>query len=416
MNKYFKILDLFNNISNTYHAEQEIDDSVTIIYTDTIDNTLCYSRKNLLLSELFEILLHEFTYNFLECEQVEEIEELAEADKNTYFKKLESFKQRYFEITNESYAEVDKKGFGNLIKQIRQRKNMTKAQVAADFCDVRTLSRIENNDIPCTAYFLFALSNVLETNLYLQYADFSLSNSVDAYLVIEQLKDAISIKNVEEIRKIEKKMAEMSDFQSGINFQYLCYARILLADIATEYNSFLSYSESALCAVHKDFSLENLDNFKAKSYLDYVLLNCLATYYLYNEQLETSEIIYEKIIDLRKLNENSTSKKEYVEDEKELYQRVFLNLAAIYYRKKDYETALVCINKAITYAYAVKSHVYLSVLHQKKFCILCRLHRWEEAQETYYYSYYNAVLSNSEKDERLLKTLQEDYDELFKKV
>lgn len=410
MNIYDKIRCLFDD-DKTFELSC-LDEEYSIIY----HNTENYTKQINNHVELFEILLHEFTYNFLECNQVEEIEELAEANKNTYFKRLESFKQRYFEITNENYIEVKRKGFGNLIKQIRQRKNMMKAQVAADFCNVRTLSRIENNDIPCSAYFLFALSNALETNLYMQYTDFSLSNSVDAYLVIEELKDAISIKNVEEIRKIEKKMAEMPDFQSGINFQYLCYARILLADIATEYNSFLTYSESALCAVHKDFSLENLDNFKAKSYLDYVLLNCLATYYLYNEKLETSEMIYKKIIDLRKLNGNSTSKKEYAEDEKELYQRVFLNLAAIYYRKKDYETALVCINKAITYAYAVKSHVYLSVLHQKKFCILCRLHRWEDAQEAYYYSYYNAVLSNAEKDERLLKTLQEDYDELFKKV
>lgn len=410
MNIYDKIRGLFDD-DETFELSC-LDEEYSIIY----HNTENYTKQINSHVELFEILLHEFTYNFLECNQVEEIEELAEADKNTYFKRLESFKQRYFEITNENYIEVEKKGFGNLIKQVRQRKNMTKAQAAAEFFDIRTLSRIENNDIRCTAYFLFALSNALETNLYLQYADFSFSNSIEAYLVIEELKDAINIKNVEEIRKIEKKMAEMPDFQSGINFQYLCYARILLADIANEYNSFLTYSESALCAAHKDFSLKNLDNFKAKSYLDYVLLNCLATYYLYNEKLETSEMIYEKIIDLRKLNENSTSKKEYAEDEKELYQRVFLNLAAIYYRKKDYETAFLCIDKAITYAYAVKSHVYLSVLHQKKFCILCRLHRWEEAQEAYYYSYYNAVLSNAEKDERLLRTLQEDYDELFKKV
>lgn len=415
MTHYREIIQLYNILSDTLDVLEDEEYNYIITYTDNINSNIIFTRNISDDNDMFLILLHEYKYDFLESHNVEQVKDLSEPDKNNYFIQLNSLKESFYKITKRCYSQKDESGFGTILNQIRTRKKYSKKELSKSLCTTRTLSRIEDNDIPCPLSLSSFFTYRLNIDLIKCYNDLNLFGTLEAYFIINDFFSIVETRNKKKLKEIISKMENLPEMHSDINLKHLLYPKIL--DYSTD-NKIEEAMNCCFVALQLNTNANTFDvqsiNLKLYTYIDYIILAALAYCYMALNKIDKAEKILKSIAIILEEYTNI----EYIqniEKEKQLYQMVCINLAAIHYRHKDYINALKYVETGISFAYLKNNLYLLSAFYQKKFCILCRLHRWEEAQLAYNIAYYTAIQTGKEDDKELLKTLKNDYDELYLK-
>lgn len=301
---------------------------------------------------------------------------------------------------------------GEIIREIRKARKMTQEQLANNICSRREIIRIERGQHEPSSHLIASLSQKLNFDLQSCFINLKFGKSLEAYTLKLNLYTAIENQDILSIIDLIPKLETLDEFKEGENLQLLYYAKALYYSVyENDFNASCACCISGIQADSIRFSLDTLD-LRNLSHESYILLNILGYNYMYLQEYNIACKIYKKLLDILEsypiLSYNPYYK--YSDSDRTLFESVCFNLSAAKYRTQDFEEALTSIAKGINFALTQYSLKLLPQMLIKKFCILCKLSRFEEAKTTYTQCYHLLKLTSQQ---TLLQELENNYKELF---
>lgn len=248
------------------------------------------------------------------------------------------------EVTN-YYAEI-----GKIIKELREKQNMTKTQLAADICSVSYITRIENGERCPTSVILRQLTNKLGVHPEHLFRAIESPTSLDIKMLINQLNFHIErddYKSIQDLlNNIDEKNLEIASLHDLQNILTLkCVSQAMLSN---DYEWGLNEIERVLKITYsKDSTPTDVEFALMFHYGFFLLLN------------NKKEEAYCHLKNIRKHMENVKYLSTYA-----IFAKYYVYLTAACLDTSNYDEALIYINEGIEYS---KKHNVLTLLRELYF-------------------------------------------------
>lgn len=305
------------------------------------------------------------------------------------------------------------KHFGELLEQLRISNNMTQQQVADGVCTIRQYSRLEKGESNPRIDVLYGLSNKFHTNLYEFYNIHFCHESFEAYQCISDFGEIIRANDFNSISKIIQHMHSLQEFETGENFQTLCYAESLqLFFVEKDYIKAIEKCYQGLgMASFYDLQKTNKES-KVYSNIELCLLNCIACNYGAISEFDKANIIFLILID--SIDYQMTflpfESKRNVKFSRIFYENIIYNLSINYLNNNELDKAKFYTEKGIAYCIKENNMRFLPELYKLKSFILINLDEKSEVKECMENALTLYKISNSINQYNELKA---EYDNLF---
>lgn len=305
------------------------------------------------------------------------------------------------------------KNFGELLEQLRISNKMTQQQVADGICTIRQYSRLEKGESNPRIDVLYGLSNKFHTNLYEFYNIHFCHESFEAYQCISDFNEIIRKNDFKSLTKIIKQMRSLQEFQTGENFQTLCYAESLqLFYIEKSYINAINQCYRGLGIASYQELLKANKKPKVYSNIELCLLNSIGCNYGALSEFDKANTIFLILIESidYQIDFLPFAGKYNMKFNQVIYENTIYNLSTSYLRDNELENAKFYIEKGISYCIKENNMCFLSELYELKSFLLIDLGDKAEAKECMENALTLYKISNSMKQYNKLKA---DYDSIF---
>ena len=305
------------------------------------------------------------------------------------------------------------KNFGELLEQLRISNKMTQQQAAEGVCTIRQYSRLEKGESNPRIDVLYGLSNKFRTNLYEFYNIHFCHESFEAYQCISDFNELISTNNFHSLDKIIDQMRFLQEFETGENFQTLCYAESLqLFLIIKDYINSIDQCYKGLGITSYQELLKINKKPKVYSKIELCLLNTIGCNYGALEDFKKANSIFLILIDsIDYQNEFLPFAAKYnTKFTQKFYENTIYNLSSSYCGENELEKAKFYTEKGIASCLKENNMCFLPELYELKSFILIDLDEKTEAKECMENALSLYKICNSMDQYNNLKA---QYDDLF---
>lgn len=305
------------------------------------------------------------------------------------------------------------KHFGELLEQLRISNKMTQQQAADGVCTIRQYSRLEKGESNPRIDVLYGLSNKFHTNLYEFYNIHFCHESFEAYQCISDFNEIISLNDLKSLKKIIQQMHSLQEFETGENFQTLCYAESLqLFFIDEDYIKAIEQCYRGLGIASYQELLKANKKPKVYSKIELCLLNSIGCNFGALSEFDKADTIFLILIESidYQMEFLPFSAKYNTKFNQRFYENTIYNLSTSYLRNNELEKAIFYTEKGIAYCVKENNMRFLPELYDLKSSILIELNKKVEAKECMENALTLYKISNSMKQYNKLKA---DYDSIF---
>lgn len=236
--------------------------------------------------------------------------------------------------------------------------------MAEGICSVKQLVRIEKNESEPSVFILHKFSSKLNVDLNEYYKKIYSNYSVEVEKYTSQLIDYLNDYNFEKANELVVLLEKNINFQGGSNLALLYYAKALYEmeklDDSDYSNSndkiaickkVISLCETGIKIEHSHFTLNNYKQIIYSNY-GYSMLNLINCSYIILKEYEKCKNLSMYL--LKSMEETYLTDSYYsyksMEFIKGLYQNTLFQLSKLYYNNKEYNDALIYINKSIKFS------------------------------------------------------------------
>lgn len=298
------------------------------------------------------------------------------------------------------------KHFGELLRELRESRTMTRERLAEGICTSKQIYRIEKGEYEPSLYLLNMLSIKFNMDLNGYFKMHFSNSSIVAYRGIEKLNAALEAGNLNLIRTLISQYKNHEDFLKGENLQHILYCKSLCSTLLDHDDSqALRYCTKGLVVENPAFSIDTIRE-NIYSNVGFSLLNCMSRNYMTLGDLHTSMKILEDMLYVIEHYILETPYAMYKSDgfAKKIYQNTLYNLSVQLYKIGNTQEALENVNKGIEFSLKEYNLRFLPELLTIKFRVLYSMEEYTEAKK-YYHQAKNLLLLN--RQEEKIKEIEE---------
>lgn len=245
--------------------------------------------------------------------------------------------------------------FGNIIKKIREEKNITQEYLAEGICSKRQLIRIEKNQSNPTAYVLSNISKKLGNELY---DFFPYSIDPNGYFIKRSLDEIMTYYYKFEHQKCYDLIANNKDLQNSEN----AYVKQKIGWIIGSLDNYIDINET----INEEYYLDLLKLTKSfSSYPELLkmelnlqehnIINSIIVMYLMRKEFVQAEYLLKQAIQNFERNHGS--------NHHPIYSKYHYNISRLFLIQKRYEEALEYSKTGIDYCKRNMNMSYLADLY-----------------------------------------------------
>lgn len=302
--------------------------------------------------------------------------------------------------------------FGELLRELRESRNITREQLAQNICTPKQIYRIERGEYEPSLYLLNQLSIKFNVDLNDYFKMYFSSKSIIAFEGIKSINKAVENNDIIAVNTLIKKYENLPDFKQGENLQHILYGKALCAALISQnYPQSLQYCIDGLKIEAPDFSIDNISQ-NIYSNVGLALLNCMSRNYMALNKLNTGIKI---LMDMLSVIEGYILESPYPmyqssEFSKKIYQNTLYNLSVHLLKLGEIKNALNYVNKGIDFSLKEYNLRFLPELLFIKFRLLYRIENYTESKE-YYHQAKNLliILNQPAKLAELEETVSKEY-------
>jgi transcriptional regulator with XRE-family HTH domain len=288
--------------------------------------------------------------------------------------------------------------FGNLLRELRESRNLTREQLAQNICTPKQIYRIEKGYSEPSICLLNQLSIKLNIDLN-EYFKMHFSNhSIIGFEGIKNINNAIEQNDIQKIKELVVKYESLEEFKHGENLQHILYGKSLCSALLdNNYNLSLKYCIEGLRIENPSFTIDTISQ-STYSNVGLALINCISKNYL---ALHQTEIGIKVLHSLLYVLEQYIIYSPYpiyqaTQFSKKIYQNTLYNLSFYFMNNGDIYRSLEYVNKGIEFSLKEYNLRFLPDLQLMKFKLLYRLENYEEAKDYYIRVIYLYKITNQE--------------------
>ncbi|BCN28830.1 helix-turn-helix domain-containing protein [Anaeromicropila herbilytica] len=273
---------------------------------------------------------------------------------------------------------------GELLKSLRESKNLSQEDTCKGICDRRTYIRWEKNEVEPSNHNLHLLSNRLNYDIQAYYKFLIRNTSPNVWDLKQNAESCIDNEDWAKLLHYIHEMEQTSHFKTSENAALLCYYKALYNNCYLHnYTISLDYCVQGLQYENPSFSINTFEII-FYSNTDLCLLNCLAcNLNKLNRPQEANHIFSQMIQSIDKKLIPEITYYQSTEFETKIYQIAIYNLTLNYQRCNDHKTALHYIEKGIQFLLSSNSLYNLANLLKLKFKTLYALENYKESSDAY---------------------------------
>ncbi|WP_105617116.1 helix-turn-helix domain-containing protein [Vallitalea okinawensis] len=298
---------------------------------------------------------------------------------------------------------MDKEKFGNIVKELRQKKGLTQSQLAEGICTREYIYRVEKGQYVPSSLILESLSNKLSEDLsqYLLLSNYE--SPLDTQRVKKELENNLSHRNFKALKRTLKKASSINDFELVDNKQLLLwYKGIIAFEETNDIEQSLLLFEEAL-SLTKDFiSVDELFGVYC-SLQEMRILNSVLNLYLNSDRFREAVRLGSRLI--------KTFKSCYTARNESFYVRLNYNLSYSLLYIREYEEALYFADEGIRACNESVSPplLMLADLQYQKGRVLYKMKESESANKCFRYAMTIYEMTNNKNFKKYKQLLKEYY-------
>lgn len=306
--------------------------------------------------------------------------------------------------------EMNYKHFGELLRELRETRNMTREQLALGICTPKQIYRLEKGVYEPSLYLLNQLSMKFNVDLNNYFKMFLSNKSGIAFDGIKEINKAVEKNDVITLKNLINEYENLPEFMHGENKQHILYGKALCESLMNQnYQQSFQYCMEGLRIENPDFSLDAIRE-GVYSNVGLALLNCVSRNYMALNKLNEGIKV---LIDMLYIIEHFILTPPYAiykasEFSKNIYLNTIYNLCAYLLRTKKIAESLTYVNKGINFSLKEYNLRFLPELLTMKFRLLYSMENFAEAKE--YYDQAKNLLKITQQEKMAL-----DVDELVMK-
>lgn len=302
--------------------------------------------------------------------------------------------------------------FGELLKELRLSRSLTREQLAKSICTSKQIYRIEKGECEPSLHLLNQLSTKFNIDLNEYFKMHFTDYSKISHEGFQQLNGAIENNNIKLLRQLVEEYKVYKEFSEGENLQLIYYSQALcLALLDRDYNNSLACCLQGLLVENPNFSILTIRK-SIYSNAGLSLLNCMSKNYFALGDSKTGLSILQDILYVVEHYGLESPHPKYRGSDffKKIYQLTLYNLGRHLLDLDDVDTALDYVEKGIQFSLKEYSLRFLPELLVMKAQLLYKVEDYEGAKEYYQQAKHLMVISKQDKKlEQLEYTVFSDY-------
>ena len=302
--------------------------------------------------------------------------------------------------------------FGELLKELRLSRSLTREQLATNICTPKQIYRIEKGESEPSLYLLNQLSTKFNIDLNEYFKMHFTDYSKISHEGFDQLNSAIEIGNIKLLRQLAEEYKVYKEFSEGENLQLIYYSQALCSALLDQdYTNSLESCLQGLLVENPNFSILTIKK-SIYSNVGISLLNCMSkNYFALGDSKTGLSVLKDMLYVVEHYGIESPHKKYRAFDFfKKVYQLTLYNLGRHLLELDDIDTALDYVEKGIQFSLKEYNFRFFPELLVIKAQILYKVKNYEGAKECYQQAKHLMIISKQDEKLRQLEhVVSNDY-------